>query len=218
MINTFLALSLSVDAFSAGLSYGVRQVKIPLKQILVIALTSCLMAFISILFGKALLAIGGDSFKLVGSILLGLMGLFIILFRGVFYNDTGFEKCLINLKFFGVTFRIILNPNDCDLNASGTIETKEAFLLAFALSIDMLSAGTAFAMSGGGIIFAVVSGITQPLFLFLGQLSGHKFTVKIKKLFFKNDLSSNSFVMDRYFAYLSGVLLLIVAFIRYINL
>ncbi len=217
MINTLLALSLSVDAFSAGLSYGVRQVKIPLKQILIIAFTSGLMACISILFGQALLAIGGNSFKLAGSIILGLMGVCIILFRGVFYNDTGFEKCLINLKIFGVTFRIILNPNDCDLNSSGTIETKEAFLLAFALSIDMLSAGTAFAMSGGGIIFAVVSGITQPLFLILGQLSGHKFTDKIKKIFYKNDLLTTSFTMDRYLAYVSGTLLLIVAYIRYIS-
>lgn len=177
-----LSLALSIDSCSVGFTYGLRNLRIPFKSILVIMFCSALVMFISMEIGLMLQNVFSPSFtKLLGGFILISMGIYIIV--QYFLNSTdeiedlenNIEKILFNLEIrsLGVVIHILHRPTKADLDKSGGINGLEALLLGFALSLDAFGAGIGASLLGySPIILAIVTAVMSGSFLYFGFKMG----------------------------------------------
>lgn len=125
-----LVIVLSMDAFAAGFSYGMGKVLVPFFSLLTIALLSGCMLTASVIAGNFILSfIPAGLTKKISFFVLFLLSLY------KFYDAFP----LLHLKNRGLTTDTIsekVNKED-----KSVLSGKEAALLAFALSIDNVSAG-----------------------------------------------------------------------------
>lgn len=184
-----LAISLSIDAFGAGVSYGLRKIKIPAISKLVICIISMVYSGGSLLLGHAL----GNAMprlisRIIGIAILGIMGLWIIL-RSFIENLEHKEEYetvqkgpatlfQLAIKSLGITIQVIRDPAQSDIDKSGTIDTRESFILGLALSVDAIGAGIGSALAGFSSAYIPVAvGVFQWLFLLLGSIIGMKLSL-----------------------------------------
>lgn len=180
----FFAWALSLDAFSAGFAYGLRQIKIPFFSHLAFLIASMSCVGASMLCGhliaQALPLIWSK--RLGGLILLG-MGLWWFLRAGqekkkrIKQHELSHKnmKTVFKLRLasLAIVIQVLDEPVTADFDASGTISTKESLLLGFALSLDALGAGFGAAMAGlNGMVTITLIGVFQQLFLLSGILLG----------------------------------------------
>lgn len=211
-----LAISLSLDAFGVGLSYGIRKIKIPIFSKVIICFFSIFYAGIALIGGKSLATFLPQNIsKIIGITILFVMGTIIIIQGLVKKDDNKYslrsyinkEKTLVQIviKSFGITIKVIKNPVECDINRSGKIEFAESILLGLALSVDAIGVTLGISLAGSySIIIPFTVGIFQFAFLYMGTYLGKKFA-SIKKL------------NKKVIAILPGLLLLILAVINYFN-
>lgn len=183
-----LVIVLSMDAFAAGLSYGVEDVWVPFSSLTIIALLSGGMLTASLFAGNLLLAMIPESFtKIISFLVLFLLSLY------KFYDAAASRRHRKSDFTTGSLSRKI-NRDD-----KAVLSGKEAALLAFALSVDNISAGlcTGTVSLPPAVIFiftTLIHFLTLKLGLFAGQL-----------------LASKS---SRSFAWLSALILMALAFVR----
>lgn len=144
-----LAISSSIDSFGIGITYGLKSTKISKLSKLILFVISIVITSISVIIGNLLKTIFSVTFaKLIGSLILIFMGLFIIIKS--------------NNKEYSF-----------DLNNSNDIDYKEALLLGIALSLDSLCIGICGSTIGiNNYLFSFLVAILQYLFLSLGNLCG----------------------------------------------
>lgn len=125
-----LVVILSMDAFAAGLSYGLERVRVPFLSLSIIALLSGSMLTASMLLGNVLLGLIPKSLtRGLSFAILFLLSLY------KFYDALpGLHKKGQGLTTGDISRRV--NKEDKDL-----LSGREAALLAFALSVDNISAG-----------------------------------------------------------------------------
>jgi putative sporulation protein YtaF len=209
-----LSISLSIDALGVGVAYGLRRIHIPLIPKLIICFFSILYAGAALFLGSILShALPGSISQLIGVIILGIMGLWIILqallkkeekdikntYPSLKNNNTLFKMVI---KSLGITIQIIRNPANGDIDNSGIIDIKEAFLLGLALSVDAIGVGIGSAMAGfQSFLIPVAVGLFQLSFLYIGTSFGEKFALFSK-------------INKRFLSVLPGILLLCIAVIR----
>ena len=211
-----LSISLSIDALGVGIVYGLRRIHIPLIPKFIICIFSILYSGAALILGKSLshlLPIGSS--KLIGMLILIIMGIWIILQavlkkeqEDIITNTTYItEKSDITLfkiaiKSLGITVEIIRNPANGDIDKSGVIDIKESILLGLALSVDAIGVGIGSALAGfQSFLIPLAVGLFQMSFLYIGTFSGEKFALFSK-------------VNKRILSILPGILLVCVALIR----
>lgn len=205
-----LAVSLSMDALGIGISYGLRNVKVSGLPRIIISFISLLFTATAIGIGNVIILFLPDCLaKLVGSGMLAVLGVAILVqaFKDSQKVENKEKKSAkiwnLNLKSFGITIKIIRRTNSCNIENSNKVGIKESIYMGVALSIDSFGAGISSAVSGINNFFVpIMVGLCQFIFLSFGIFCGHKLTA-LKKI------NSNVFVI------LSGMLLIILAFIRY---
>lgn len=180
-----LAVTLSLDALFAGFSYGLAGTKIPWMSKLIICAFSVFYAAIAILAGHALAGVLPPlAGKIIGAAVLAALGIWMIVKALLQRDDPPKEEAApidtsrtlfsLMIRSLGITIQILKNnPAAGDVDSSGVIDTREALLLGFALSVDSLGAGIGSALSGLSawyIPFAV--GICQLAFLSVGLAGG----------------------------------------------
>lgn len=207
----FLAVSLSMDSFGIGMSYGIRNIKMKWSAKLTMCLISIIFTSISVILGNALASMMPEYLsRIIGSVMLILFGLFII-FQSLYKkkkakrNDIKKNKKNIvkkTLDSLGFSLKIISDPICGDIDKSKSIDCIEAIYLGVALSIDSFGAGISCVTSGINSIFIpLVTAICQFLFISFGWFFGKKLRM------FKN-IDSHIFVV------ISGVLLILIAVMR----
>lgn len=175
-----LALSLSIDSFGIGMSYGMRKIKVPFSAAVILSVMAFSFSGLSILAGSILLKILPPlAAKLIGVSILMFMGVWIIIqgFRKKSPDVPKEDKTILNLiiKSLGITIKIIRTPESCDMNHSSEIEPSEALYLGFALSIDSIGAGIGTAIIGlNTMLMPFCVALFQLLFLFGGLEAGKK--------------------------------------------
>ena len=137
-----LALSVSIDSFGIGITYGIRNTKICRTSKIILFVISILITTLSVQIGGVLNEIFSKEFtKWIGACFLVLMGLWII-YQALspkkeevlqLPSPTVYE---FMIRFLGITVQIIRNPMFSDLDHSKKIDWKEASYLGFCLSID----------------------------------------------------------------------------------
>ncbi|WP_421380403.1 sporulation membrane protein YtaF [Bacillus salacetis] len=148
-----LAFAVSLDSFSTGLTYGLRQMGMPLKSIVVISFCSAgsLLAAMS-LGGAAENVLSEGLADKIGGLILIALGAFVLLqfFRTGKDSAVDEEKILFNFEIesIGLVINILKRPMAADFDKSGTITGVEAIMLGLALSLDAFGAGFGAALLG----------------------------------------------------------------------
>ncbi|MDQ0208089.1 sporulation membrane protein YtaF [Alkalicoccobacillus murimartini] len=180
-----LAFALSLDSYGVGMTYGLRKVKIPFLSLLLIACCSGFSILIAMIVGKTLFSyIPPDWAEATGAVLLIAIGLFTL---WQVYAPTSKKKAPVRkkkenrisfqLRIFGFVIHVLREPLEADMDDSGTITGREAFLLGIALSLDAFGAGIGAALLGyAPWLLAVCVAIMSGLFLMLGMKSGFRFS------------------------------------------
>jgi putative sporulation protein YtaF len=180
-----LAFALSLDSFSVGFTYGLRQMVMPFKSVLIIASCSAVSMMLAVSIGHGL------EKMLSASITASLGGVILIaLGAGVLYQFFRPEKekellkneqTIVNVEIrsLGLVINILKKPMSADFDNSGAITGIEALMLGFALSLDSFGAGIGAAMLGFSPIYLAISvAVMSSLFVLLGIRSGtffHRF-------------------------------------------
>lgn len=200
-----IAVAISLDSFSTGLAYGLRNMRIPLKSIIIIALCSAMTLGLAMLFGQMIQTFLSPKFaNRLGGFILIAIGCWIIyqFLRPIKDEPLIHEKLLLNweIKSLGVVIHILKKPTRADFDRSGTITGLEALMLGVALSLDAFGVGIGAAMLGySPILLASATGIIGFIFLSSGLFVGRIF--------------SHVNFIQRY-AFMPGVLLIIIGILK----
>lgn len=176
-----LAAAVSLDSFSAGLAYGLKKLKLPVKSSIILSLCSASALLIAMGAGHWISSwFSEEAAGRLGGIILITLGAWVLwqFFREEQRHDHLEEKQLIHLelKRLGVVIHIFKRPTAADLDQSGTITSLEALLLGFALSLDAFGAGIGAAMlSYPALGLAAAVAIMNLLFVTGGLACGRKF-------------------------------------------
>ncbi|MDM5156758.1 sporulation membrane protein YtaF [Bacillus sp. DX1.1] len=173
-----LAFTLSLDSCSVGLTYGLRNVRIPLKSILIIGVCSAAVMLISMGLGHMIAKIFSPVIATrIGGFVLIAIGAWVLyqFFRSDKKDDPQQEEKVWKLEIasLGLVIQILRKPTVADFDKSGTISGGEALLLGIALSVDSFGAGIGASLLGyAPAMMAVLVAIMSSLFLFIGMRLG----------------------------------------------
>ncbi|WP_100399847.1 sporulation membrane protein YtaF [Bacillus sp. FJAT-44742] len=181
-----LAFAVSLDSFGVGLTYGLRKMKLPLRALIFIAGCSAVSVLIASGFGTIIQRyVSSDFAESVGGIILIMIGVWAI--YQVLKPSEGKEEqqktvkekdgFFINfeIKWLGLVISILKKPTAADVDGSGTISLREAFLLGIALSLDAFGAGIGASLIGISPIFlAGTVAFMCAFFVTLGMKGGYR--------------------------------------------
>lgn len=176
---TLLVLAVSIDGFSAGLSFGLRKMVIPLYSLLIICVLSSLAAACSMLIGsRVALLIPASWLSSAGGAVLIVLGVYIALSdlrqgrRALLpeQETTVVENSSSSLRILA---KISKCPDKADLDCSGELSAREAALLGLVLSADVFGAGVGASLIGLPVFLtALAAGAAQLLLIPLGAECG----------------------------------------------
>ncbi|MBD8005275.1 sporulation membrane protein YtaF [Bacillus norwichensis] len=176
-----LAIAISLDSFGAGLAYGLRNIKIPLKSIIIIASCTALSLGTAMILGQLIqgLLSPAAANRIGGAILIMIGGWVIFQFIRSEREQAGQqEKIEFNweIKSLGIVIHILKKPTRADFDSSGTVTGIEAFMLGTALSLDAFGVGIGAAMLGfSPVILSGAAAVMGGLFLSGGIAFGGLF-------------------------------------------
>lgn len=206
-----LALSVSIDSFGIGITYGIRNTKIFKNAKVILFMISIFMTSMSISFGTFLSEFFSENVtKWIGGCFLIMMGLWII-YQALgpkkeenFIENSSPTIYQFMIRFLGITIQIIRNPISSDLDHSQKIDWKEAIYLGICLSIDSICIGICSSMIGyRSLLFPILVASFQLIFLSCGRLLGEK-------------IACASHIPENIWSTLSGVLLICIAVSRFV--
>ena len=206
-----LAISVSIDALGIGLTYGMKNTKISTIANIILFCISFSFVSISLYVGDILEKMIPLSYcTILGNIILICMGSFII-FQATNkkkhlkkYKVNKEKKLSFIIKSFGITINIIKNPISSDLDNSKLIDSKEAFFLSLALSLDSFCIGIGSKIMGiSSALFPLLVACFQLCFLKLGSFIGF-------------NLNSKSTLPENIWSLISGALLIFIGIIKFI--
>lgn len=199
-----LVISISIDSFLASISYGTSKIKIPLLSVLIIDIVSCSILGFSLFIGE--LFKGYIPFTIAKSIsflLLFLIGIY-RLFESILKNyikKNSKKTSPLTFKIFDLKFvlQVYADETKADFDKSKILSSKEAFYLAIALSLDSLAVGFSSSLISVNYIQTILFSLIIGFFSIVsGSFLGLKFVENSK----------------RDFSWISGVLIILLAFIR----
>ncbi len=205
-----LAVSVSIDSLSIGITYGIRNTKISLIANVVLFCISFSIVSISVYIGDILEKIIPLRYcNFLGNFILIGMGTFMIYQsiskkRKKSKSKINTEKSLnFFIKSLGITIQIIKNPTYSDLDDSKYIDAKEALFLGIALSLDAFCIGIGSKIIGiSSALFPILVASFQLCFLKLGSTLGLK-------------LNNKSLMPENIWSLISGSLLIAIGFIKF---
>lgn len=206
-----LALSVSIDSFGIGITYGIRNTKIYRTSKIILFMISILITSLSVQLGSFFNECFSEAItKWIGACFLILMGAWIIYQaltpkkEEIFTNTTSPTIYQFMIRFLGITIQIIRNPISSDLDHSKKIDWKEAIYLGICLSIDSLCIGICSSMIGyQSFIFPILVATFQLFFLSVGRLLGEK-------------IFCISHIPENIWSILSGILLICIGVSRFV--
>lgn len=196
-----LCAAMNIDSLSIGLSCGMGGIRLPLRNKLTICLVSAALTGAGIFTGGLLCGMIPPVYgRLAGALLLSLLGLY-TLCRAAFPRKSS-NASHTSDGIIGMSARILGDPSECDIDASKTIDFREAVVIGIALSADSFAFGIGTGISGGTEWFVpFVCALIQFLFLYIGEKTAEKL---------RRRLSLNG----RTLGILSGLILIITGILR----
>lgn len=216
--SLILALSSSIDSLGIGITYGIKNTRISSMGKFVLFVISFSISILSVWFGDIFKNIFSDyATKLIGNMILIAMGIFVCFqairkdktnsFSEISSSEPIYEKnekiYSFFIDFLGITIKIIKNPTSSDFDFSNSIDSKEAFFLGFALSLDCFCIGIGGSIIGvSSFLFPLFISVFQLIFLNFGNMLGKK-------------LHQLSHLPDNIWSIISGTLLILIGTFRF---
>lgn len=191
-----LSFAVSLDGFGAGITYGVRKIRIPAVSAVIIALCSGVVILLSMLLGTMLSGwLPPRAAQAAGALILIAIGLWALaqFVRGGESAEAGgaivsertaadpegnaasSEVWKLEIRKWGIIIQILRTPSAADVDRSGVISKGEALLLGAALSLDAFGAGIGTALVGfPPLITALLIAASSGLFLWCGTKVGFR--------------------------------------------
>lgn len=183
------AVSMSIDAFGAGSTYGIQKIKISFFPKLLMSLLAFASSAGAMLLGGTLSAVLPEWFgNMASAAMLGILGGSSV-FSALLHPRQAepepleaYKKALRPRKRFhcfwkwlGISITIIRHPSAADFDHSRSIDKKEALYVGLALSFDAIGAGIGYSLSGTvSWLLPVLTAVFQFLMLGFGSLLGRK--------------------------------------------
>ncbi|MEW5921780.1 MAG: sporulation membrane protein YtaF [Bacillota bacterium] len=178
-----LCCAVSFDGLAAGFSYGIRSLRLPLLSLVIISFASAQVMALGMLLGWAVSRYMAMYFShLLGAIILMALGSLVV-WQGILdrKNNRGKKHTYKRKKDSFIQFikKLIRQPEEADLDHSGSINSREAFFLGLALASDAFGAGVGIGLAGFNLwLTSLLVGCSKfcliILGLFWGQLSRGK--------------------------------------------
>jgi putative sporulation protein YtaF len=175
-----LAIAISVDGFSVGITYGLKSIKLGIVPLLIISGISTIAIYLTSILGIGIsdLLSGSNGNYLGGFLLVGL-GLWLVFSAYLELNgqknkskDITFSLKLKSLK---IMIKILKEPAQADFDRSGNINLLEALILGLALALDAMAVGLGTGLIGySGIVMPAIIGIATFIFISCGYYIGDK--------------------------------------------
>ncbi|MFZ5650621.1 MAG: sporulation membrane protein YtaF [Bacillota bacterium] len=183
-----IALALNIDALGVGVAYGIRRIRLPFASMLVISLVSMTAISLSMLAGQLLGKIIPPYLaRHIGGLMLVIIGVWALYQYFSQNKDDPADMVsshdstptpagkpqdpvsILKIQFLGLIIQILKEPHRADLDTSGVLSGKEAFLLGASLALDSLVAGIAISLLGFNILMtAFCVSFGQLLSIWLG--------------------------------------------------
>ncbi|WP_077301748.1 sporulation membrane protein YtaF [Virgibacillus pantothenticus] len=175
-----LVIAVSLDSFSAGIVYGIRNIRVPFNALLIIMICSGVIVFVSMTIGSMFLSVlTPDIASTLGGSILIILGGFA--FTNCLRSNPNLAKQNQDRKQ-NILATVLSTPDKADLDRSGTISPGEAVLLGLALALDAFGAGIGASMLGyEPIVTAILIACMSGIFLFFG-LSAGRLLIKSKHM------------------------------------
>ncbi|WP_411503129.1 sporulation membrane protein YtaF [Brevibacillus centrosporus] len=189
-----VSLAISMDSVSVGLTYGLRNMRMPFLSLIVVSGCSFVVVYGVMMVGSSLTYwLTPEIGKQIGAAVLIVMGLF-TLWRLVSPRSTAEEeqstkvdvalvekegepewKVLSQFRVFGVMIQILRDPAQADTDRSGHIMGWEAVMLGLALSLDAFGAGISLTFLGySPLVVALCIAVMGALLLQIGLTLGRR--------------------------------------------
>ncbi|MDM5233098.1 sporulation membrane protein YtaF [Lysinibacillus pakistanensis] len=202
LIILAFTFSSSIDNLGVGLSYGFRKINVAFGKNLLIAIICFLMSMGGITFGVWLSTIlPGMLPVIIGALLLFIIGIRIILLaKPQNEMDSNNEMQPKNVQ------DILRNPEEAHFKKSGEIGWGESVLLGVALSANALTNGVGAGLLGlSPLIISITAAIGSFITVWMGVKLGSKVA----------DVRVGTFTVGQFGTIISGVILLIIAFLAF---
>ncbi|QGG51222.1 sporulation membrane protein YtaF [Lysinibacillus pakistanensis] len=202
LIILAFTFSSSIDNLGVGLSYGVRKINVAFGKNLLIAIICFLMSMGGITFGVWLSTIlPGMLPVIIGALLLFIIGIRIILLaKPQNEMDGNNDMQPKNVQ------DILRNPEEAHFKKSGEIGWGESVLLGVALSANALTNGVGAGLLGlSPLIISITAAIGSFITVWMGVKLGSKVA----------DVRVGTFTVGQFGTIISGVILLIIAFLAF---
>jgi putative sporulation protein YtaF len=183
-----VSLAISMDSVTVGLTYGLRNMRIPLISLAVVAGCSFAVVYTVMAVGSTLVFwLSPEWGKQIGAAVLIGMGSFtlwrLVSARSAKKDQTnagdseqsGDPALVSQFRVFGLIIQILRDPSYADADKSGHITGREAVLLGLALSLDAFGAGISLTFLGYSplTVAACIAAMSGGL-LFLGVVLGQQ--------------------------------------------
>lgn len=167
-----LVIAVSLDGLGVGISYGIQKTRVPLLAILIIMLWSGFTVFLAMSIGDGLQHILSPAIsKNLGAIILISLGLFTLI--NLIRTKKAETENRENPTMLNDVKKVLLSPQQADLDQSGTISKQEAILLGMALALDAFGAGIAASLLHySAVLTPVLVALMSGMFLFAGLKLG----------------------------------------------
>lgn len=173
---------MSLDSFTVGLTYGMRNVTIPIKSFIIISSCTFVVLLLAMLLGSFIeLFISYEAGERIGGIILIGIGIwvlyqFITSQRTAREPQTDYKVIEFEIKPLSIIIKILKKPMEADFDKSGKISGIEALFLGLALSLDSFGAGIGAALIDlPPILFSIVVTISSTIFVIAGLNIGKIF-------------------------------------------
>ena len=198
--SLLFALSSNLDNIVVGIAYGIKKIKIGFLSNLIIGFITSLGTLLSMYAGSYVA-------KLISPNLANKIGASIIILLGLYFAIQSIISMIKDKKFKELALKDIDDMVDyavkTDKDESGHIGIKEAFIVAFGLTLNNLGNGIAASITGVDIKLTVIfTFILSIAALLLGSLIGNNVIGKI---------------CGKYAPLVSGVLLMLLGAIEMFN-
>lgn len=172
-----LCCAVSFDGLAAGFSYGIRNLRLPFLSLVIIAVASALVMALGMMLGWAVsFFMAGSLSHLLGSLILISLGFFVLWQAFLQQKNCRAKADLSPYKkdgLFQFIKKLIRQPEEADLDQSGTISSGEAFFLGLALASDALGAGLGIGLAGFSIwLTSLLVGVSKFCLIILGLFWG----------------------------------------------
>jgi len=146
-----IAISSNADNMVVGIAYGIRNIRVPLRSNLFIALFTGVLTLVSMLAGQGLrYSMPQQLASVLGGVIIAGIGVWILL-QSARLPATASETPAARIrrpKALDRVFTVLNDPASADRDLSGEIDVKEVWLLAIALSLNNVTNGVGSGMAG----------------------------------------------------------------------